>query len=134
MKAYSKAMDLAFFEYIKWQISDFLLSRKSEICHTWMVNEQMNQLADSGHRVGWLRNLTRMPVTLESAPTAIYNLLQTSQHCRKVAKALASQRDIFGTLNERLNLVDVANTKISADNYMTLLVHLGVASVHLKQC
>lgn len=100
--------------------------------HTRMVNELMNQLADSGRRVGWLRNLTRMTVTRESAPTAIYKLLQTSQHCRKVAKALASQRDIFGTLNERLNLVDVANTKISANNYMTLLVHLGVASVHLN--
>ena len=70
--------------------------------HTRMVNELMNQLVDSGRRVGWLRNLSRTPVTRESAPTAIYKLLQTSQHCRKVAKALASQeRDIFGTLNAK---------------------------------
>ena len=104
----------------------------SPLYHTRMVNEMMKTILKRDNRNSWLRNLSQLPesVTRESAPSVVYKLLKKSDVCRQVAKDLVVQRDIHGVLNERLNLPDTARADISKDNYLTLLVHLGVVSVH----
>jgi len=104
----------------------------SSLYHTRMVNELMRLLLRPKEREMWLATLSKLPgsVTRERAPSAIFELLKQSAVCRKVAKELVARRDIHGTLNERLNLPDVARADIVKDDYLTLLVHLGIASVH----
>ena len=104
----------------------------SPLYHTRMVNELMAQIMDPKRRELWLADLKFLPATREQAPSAIYKLLKKCKHCRSVAKDLVSQRDIVGKLNKELNLVDIAKQDIKKDDYLTLLVHLGVASVHLN--
>lgn len=55
-------------------------------------------------------------------------VLRTSSLCRQ-------GRNIVGELSEELNLPDVARADIiiSKDNYLTLLVHLGIASVEERR-
>ena len=104
----------------------------SSLYHTRMVNELMMLLLHPVRRKSWLRDLSVLPggVSRERAPGAIYELLKSSKTCRKVAKDLVARKDICGALNVKLNLPDVATVDISKDNYLTLLVHLGIASVH----
>lgn len=99
--------------------------------HTRMVNEILNIVTDVDSRKIWLRNLSRLPngVTRERAPSVIYNLLQKSAPCRNVAKDLVANKGIPGNLNVHLNLPDVCQAGIVKDDYLTLLVHLGVAYV-----
>ena len=99
--------------------------------HTRMVNELMEKVLNRTARSWWLKDLSRLPtsITRESAPSSIYKLLQKSTVCREVAKDLIANRGIRGELNDRLNLPDVCRADISKDIYLTLLVHLGIASV-----
>lgn len=98
--------------------------------HTRMVNELMNLLSTKKRREKWLRDLSKLPgtVTREDAPGEVYNVLRHSKVCREIAKELVAGV-VGGELNENLNLLDVANAEISKDSYLTLLVHLGIASV-----
>ena len=102
--------------------------------HTRMVNELMKTALDRDARKVWLDNLSRLPddVTRESAPSAIYNLLQKSANCREVAKGLVANKPIPGNLNVRLNLPDVCRADIAKDDYLTVLVYLGIASVDAR--
>ena len=99
--------------------------------HTRMVNELMQIALNSRGRSRWINDLSCLPrgVTRERAPSAIYRLLQKSKICREVAKDLVANKPIHGTLNDQLNLPDVCRSDITKNNYLTLLVHLGVASV-----
>lgn len=103
--------------------------------HTRMVNELMNEVVmDKESRRAWLKNPSELPpaVTRESVPSSIYGLLKNNQECRQVAKSLVADREIRGVLNTRLNLPDVCTVRIKKDDYLTLLVHLGVASVTMR--
>jgi len=97
-----------------------------------MVNEMMGALMDPASRKSWLNDLSRLPfgVNREHAPNAIFRLLKRSRSCYRVAKDLVAGKDIYANLNDKLNLPDVVTTDISKDNYLNLLVHLGIASVH----
>ncbi|KAL3904085.1 MAG: hypothetical protein SGARI_005088 [Bacillariaceae sp.] len=111
----------------------FLLG--SSLYHTRMVNELMNLIMDVCERQTWFRDLNTLPggVSRERAPKAIYKLLQKSKICREVAKDLVARKDIHGALNMKLNLLDVATADISKENYLTLLVHLGIATVRKNE-
>jgi len=87
----------------------------------------MDLMLDACERQTWLRDLNT--VSRERAPKAIYELLQKSKISREVSKDLVARKDIHSALNMKLNLLDVATVDISKENYMTLLVHLGIASV-----
>jgi hypothetical protein len=106
----------------------------SPLYHTRMVNGLMEIILNPQSRKLWLQDLSRKPgpVRRERAPSAIYKVLQRSRVCREIAKGLVANRGIHGVLNEDLNLPDVARADISKDDYLTLLVHLGVASVQVN--
>lgn len=104
----------------------------SPLYHTRIVNELMAQIMDPKGRELWLADLKFLPATREQAPCATHKLLQKNKHCRSVTKDLVSRRDIVGKLNKELNLIDIAKHELKKDDNLTLLVHLGVASVHLN--
>ena len=117
-------------EAIRDHANHLQFGTETSLYHTRIVNEIMNALLDRAERDSWMRDLSSLPagVARERAPRAVYKLLRTSRVCREVAKDLVAKKDISGSLNKYLNLPDVATTNITKDNYLTLLVHLGIAS------
>ena len=101
------------------------------IYHTRMVNELMTLLCDDTNRQAWIRNLSILPagVTLEGAPRGLFSVIKSSAACRSVAKELAKNVDVHGNINARLDLPAVMAGELTKDNYLTLLVHLGIVSV-----
>ena len=75
----------------------------SSLYHTRMVNEIMQVLLNRKTREEWMKDIRNLPseVTRESAPTAVYRLLEKSQICRDVAKSIVANKS-FSTLFQEL--------------------------------
>jgi hypothetical protein len=104
----------------------------SPLYHTALVNETMRELSNSESRKIWLRNLDDLPPGLqrEFVPSSVYNILATARNLRPIINRLVEDGQLLDyVLNRTLKLEDLLKEDISADDYLTLLVHVGVVSV-----
>lgn len=104
----------------------------SPLFHTALVNGTMQILSSNLSRKIWLRNLDEPPPGLEreSVPSSAYNILATARNLRPVINRLVEDGQLLDyALNHNLTLEELLKEDISLDDYLTLLVHVGVVSV-----
>jgi hypothetical protein len=73
-------------------------------------------------------------VSVEKCPSSVFNVVATARRLRPAVNKLVTEGQVSGySLNQKLSLSDLLNKKIAVDDYLTLLVHLGILSVYLSQ-
>lgn len=104
---------------------------ETPLYHTKMVNSMMNALLTDQSRSAWLRNLSVLPVGTEfqHIPPTVYDVIQKQSALRGIARDLSLNKEIISDLKETLDLGDVLHDPMRPADYLTLLVHLGIASV-----
>jgi len=121
----------AAFKRIKHQFNNLCFPCGSFLYHTASVNRWMNVLLKENYRQKFFLKddwLSSYPGK-EPIPSSVFDVLGTARNLRHVANTLMEGRAVIGyKLNENLSLEDLLQEKIVVDDYLTLLVHLGVAS------
>jgi hypothetical protein len=100
--------------------------------HTRLVNTVMDRLSDESRRQQWLQDLSKpmRAVFVEKCPSSVFNVVATAPNLRPVVNKLVTTGEVSGyDLNEELSLSSLLDKDIATDNYLTLLVHLGILSV-----
>lgn len=102
--------------------------------HTRVVNSIMNALLSKKSRRLWLENLSMLPfgTHFQEIPHTVYDVIQKQIGLRKIARALTLNKEITSTLRQSLDLGDVLRNPMDEADYLTLLVHLGIASVRRR--
>eukprot|EP00978_Attheya_sp_CCMP212_P035256 scaffold152182_cov43-Attheya_sp.AAC.1 len=73
-------------------------------------------------------------VSVEKCPSSVFNVVATARSLRPVVNKLVTEGQVSGySLNRELSLSDLLHKNIAVDDYLTLLVHLGILSVCLSQ-
>jgi hypothetical protein len=119
------------FKRIKQQFNNLCFPRGSSLYHTALVNRWMNVLLKENYcHKAFLQDDWMVPyLGREPIPSSVFDVLGTARNLRHVANMIMEGRDVIGyKLSENLSLEDLLQEKIVVDDYLTLLVHLGVAS------
>ena len=105
----------------------------SPLYHTRMINSVMRSLMKTQERQDWLNDLEKPHpgVQVEKPPSSVFNVVKDAPNLRPVVGKLISSGEVSGyILNRALNLTHIVKPDIAIADYLTLLVHLGVLSVH----
>lgn len=102
--------------------------------HTRVVNSIMNILLVKKSRDQWLQNLSKLPlgVHFQEIPPTVYDVIEKQTGLRGLARDLSLNKEIFSDLKQSLDLGDVLRNPMVPADYLTLLVHLGIASVRSR--
>jgi hypothetical protein len=122
--------DLAF-QRIKHHFNNLCFPGGSSLYHTALVNGWMSVLLKKLHaRKAFLQgDYLHKSSGRELVPSSVYNVLQNARNLRHVVNMLAQGREVIDyKLNEDLSLEHLLREEIDVSDYLTLLVHLGVAS------
>lgn len=104
---------------------------QTPIYHTRVVNSIMSALLAEQSRSLWLQNLSVLPsgTEFQHIPPTVYDVIQNQIALRQVARDLSLNKKITSNLKHSLDLGDVLRNPMDTADYLTLLVHLGIASV-----
>eukprot|EP00550_Attheya_septentrionalis_P003234 CAMPEP_0198286428 /NCGR_PEP_ID=MMETSP1449-20131203/5515_1 /TAXON_ID=420275 /ORGANISM="Attheya septentrionalis, Strain CCMP2084" /LENGTH=601 /DNA_ID=CAMNT_0043984165 /DNA_START=102 /DNA_END=1907 /DNA_ORIENTATION=+ len=105
----------------------------SRLYHTRMLNSVMHSLMKTQERRDWLCQLKEPCrfVEAEKPPSSLFNVVKHAPNLCPVVGKLISSGEVSGySLNLSLNLMHILKPDILIADYLTLLVHLGVLSVH----
>jgi hypothetical protein len=105
----------------------------SSLYHTRMINSVMEKLIEKEERQEWLNDLEKPHpgVQVEKPASSVFNVVKSAPNLRPVVGKLISSGEVSGCiLNRALNLTHIIKPDIAIADYLTLLVHLGVLSVH----
>jgi hypothetical protein len=117
--------------FLKQNFNNLRFPYSEPLYHTALVNSTMNMLLDEpNERRDFLRSGS-LPscVAREPVPSSVFNVLSNARNLRRVVNELAERREVTGyTINEHLSLEYLLKEIIDVNDYLTLLVHIGVIS------
>ena len=119
-------------ESIKRHFSNLSFPGSSPLYHTALLNEMMNILLQNGigRKNFLLHDIVPDNLMREKIAPSVYDVLGCSRNLRCVANRLAERCPVTGyKVNKTLSLEDLLRANISVDDYLTLLLHVGVVSV-----
>jgi hypothetical protein len=103
------------------------------IYHTRLVNEMMSMLDTVAGRKAFFVQLDTNDSDLASfyeiIPSVVFRLLELHPEFANLANQLVKGEEIVSILNRRLSLANICWADMTESDYLTLLVHLGIASV-----
>jgi hypothetical protein len=116
---------------IKTHFNSIKYGSGSDLYHTRMVNDVMRVvLLDNGARQEWLADLAQIPsfIKVEDPPAAVFDVVKKARNLRAVVNLLAAGSAVTGyKFNAGMNLSHLVAKTILPDDYLTLLVYLGMA-------
>ena len=119
------------FQKLKRHFNNLRFPGGCALYHTALVNAMMNRLLDNkGAREAFFVTDNIPEGLAEPLPSSVFELLQNAPNLRNAAKSLAEGREVTGyNLNKKMSLERLLAEVIDVRDYLTLLVHLGVAQV-----
>jgi hypothetical protein len=117
---------------IRYHYNGLLFLSGSGLYHTRLVNCVMENLLRDFERKQWLKNLSEpmSNVLVEKCPASVFNAVAIAPNLRPAVSTLVATGEVSGyKLNPGLSLSSLLGDKVVIDDYLTLLVHLGVLSV-----
>jgi hypothetical protein len=116
---------------IKEHYNGLMFLSGSGLYHIRLVNDVMNNLSKDTERREWIQDLSEpMPsVLVEECPSSVFNVVATDRSLRPAVNKLVTEGHVSGILNRGLSLSHLFTNEIATDDYLTLLVHLGILSV-----
>ena len=100
--------------------------------HTALINGIMNRLQDDRHSRREFIDFGRVPTDMSKEPVSsvIFDVLCTARNLRHVVNKLVAEGQLKGyRLNYEFSLEHLLQPTIDIEDYLTLLVHVGVLSV-----
>ena len=102
--------------------------------HTGMVNNLTRKvLLQPTARRAWLADLDQHPDNIkpEEVPSSVFEVIKRAKNLRPIASRLPEGQAVTGyALNKTMKLNDMVNDHVTVDNYLTLLVYLGMVSAN----
>jgi hypothetical protein len=118
---------------IKKHFNSIKYGSGSDLYHTRMVNDVMRGvlLKDEARQL-WLADLAQIPslIKVEPPPASVFSVVKKARNLRAVVNLLASGRAVTGfKFNAGMDLSHLVTETIHPDDYLTLLVYLGMAKM-----
>lgn len=120
------------YQAIQFHYNNLRFLDGSQLFHTALVVDTMRKLCDQGSRQSWLQDLNLPPpgIEREHIPSSVYDVLKSARNLRPVVNRLVEDGELLGYgLNLNLTLEDLLRQEVNVDDYLTLLLHVGLVSV-----
>ena len=108
----------------------------SPLYHTGMMNQAMYQLQQASDRNGWLANLSAI-TKAEEIPGSAFDLIKKSKtsQIRALVSQLADGQTLAGfSISQDMSITTLLEQGgLDTNQYLTLLLHLGVASATINK-
>jgi hypothetical protein len=100
--------------------------------HTRLVSTVMNKLSQDFYRQDWIADLSKpmASIFVEKCPSSVFNVVATARQLRRAVNKLVTEGEVSGKLETKMSLSNLFINEIALDDYLTLLVHLGILSVY----